>query len=146
MNGSGRLAACAALALIGSPAWACPGQFAEQYLIWFDLPEMRPGEVALEIDIRNYIEKRDSQDPKAPVFKVKSVLVGSYNDDTIVVSRSGSSCEHDAAAGIATRLVIVGELQDLPSGERQLIPRYMPHHDPIRVAAAARSIRERDAQ
>ena len=146
MSGSGRLAACAMLALIGSPAWACPGPHAEKYLIWFDLPETRPGEIALEIDTRDYVEKQQRQDSKEPVFKVKSVLTGTYDEGAIVVRGSGNNCVHEAAAGTATRLVIVGELLVLPSGERQLIPRYMSYDDPIRVAAAARSVGERNAQ
>lgn len=128
------VAALSALAHIATaPALACPGPFAESYLIWFDQPALQPREIALEIEMKDFVDSKQTRDRNLPVYKIARVLAGAYPDQTIEVKRGGSNCQHEIAAGSTTRLVLVGRLVKTIDGRPLLLPRYMPYADPIRI-------------
>ncbi|MEZ5936678.1 MAG: hypothetical protein R3C52_00490 [Hyphomonadaceae bacterium] len=129
------VAICATATAFGAPAFACRAAFMERYLVWPDTPPLEPDEVAIEIDARDFADNYGHRDLGLPVYKVKTVLAGQYDQDSIAVRRTWSSCEQEMAPGTFTRLVLVGKLRDLPSGGAELIPRFMRYDDPLHVEA-----------
>jgi hypothetical protein len=122
--------------LCAAPAAACPGPFAERYLVWFELPDLLPGEVAIEIDMRDFAENRFGRSYDNPEYKIKRILVGVFHGDHIRVQAGASSCNREVATGTAERLFLIGRLREIPGGEPVLNPRYMNYNDPIRIEAA----------
>ena len=130
------LAGLGALQLLATaPALACPGPHAEKYLVWFRQPALLPGEVAIEIDIHDFVENQKTRDLRLPKFKVKRVLRGAYDGATIEVQRMASSCEREGATGSFNQLVLVGTIAKTEYGQLRLMPRYMEYGDPIRIEA-----------
>jgi len=117
------------------PAFACPGPSAESYMVWYGVPELLPGEVAIEIDIKDAVENRDKRERHNPSFKVKRVLAGAYGDNVVRVARASGGCHHDLAGGAATQLVLVGHVRGFQGVKPVLVARYMKYGDPIHVAA-----------
>jgi hypothetical protein len=136
------LAPCAIGILVAAPAAACGAAYAESYLLWYGLPDLLPGEVAIEIDVRDFAENHGGPDYSHPEYKVKRVIVGSFDGERIRVQPSYSTCAREAAAGFFRRLILVGRLGEGPGGEPLLIARYMPYDNPLR-AEAERLYRER---
>lgn len=121
--------------LTTAPALACPGPHAEKYLLWFRQPALLSGEVAVEIDIKDFAENQKGRDFRFPKYKIKRVLAGAYDGATIEVQRNSGSCEREGAFGTSNQLVLVGTLIKTKLGTLQLIPRYMNYDDPIRIEA-----------
>jgi len=124
--------------LVAAPAAACRGPSAEKFLIWYRLPDILPGEVAIEIDARDFVENLKRRDYKNPEYRIKRVLVGVVDGESIRVQSDTSSCSRENAAGVAERLVLVGRLRETPDALPVLIPRYMSYDDPIRAEAEAK--------
>lgn len=131
--------------LAAGPAMACRGQFSEQYLIWYDLPDLLPGEIAVEIDAKDVAETL-GQDNRNDAFKVKRVLAGAFEGATISYRPNGSSCARFAAGGASDRLILVGRLERSADGSPVLIPRYMPYTHPIREEAERKAAEIEDAR
>jgi len=121
--------------LATGPALAYPGPHAEQYLVWFRQPALLSGEVAVEIDIKDFAENQKDRDLRFPKYKIKRVLAGAYDGATIEVQRNSGSCEREGASGSSNQLVLVGTLTKTQLGTLRLIPRYMNYDDPIRIEA-----------
>ncbi len=124
-----------------APAAACPGPHAETYMLWFRQPVLLPGEVAIEIDLSDFVQNVQRRGRQLPKYKVKRVLVGAYEGATIEVQRRGTSCSREAAPGMFEQLVLVGTITQTASGGLRLVPRYMAYDDPIRIEAG-RSLNE----
>lgn len=121
--------------LSAAPAAACPGPHAEKYLLWFRQPTLLAGEVAIEIDLSDFKQNIKRRELQLPSYKVKRVVSGAYEGETIEVQRSGSTCEREAASGIFDQLILVGTITQTASGALRLVPRYMSYDDPIRFEA-----------
>lgn len=133
------IAALGALQLLATaPALACPGPHAEKYLVWFRQPALLLGEVAVEIDIKDFVENQKDRDFRFPKYKIKRVLAGAYDGATIEVQRNSGSCERELASGTSSQWVLVGTLTKTQLGTLRLIPRYMNARDPIRMEAIVR--------
>lgn len=115
-----------------SPAWACWAPSNEQYLLWFDLPELQPGEVAIEVDLEDTYQRLNNSTHlrRSGPFKVTRVIAGDFDSDTVQVKRDGSNCSHDIGGGATSRLLLVGKVEPGTDGMPMLTPRYMPYtHD-----------------
>jgi hypothetical protein len=104
-------------------------------MVWYGVPDLLPGEVAIEIDIKDAFENRGKRDRHNPSFKVKRVLAGAYDGSVVRVSGSSGDCHHEFAGGAATQLVLVGRLQAFQGEKPVLVARYMKYGDPIHLAA-----------
>ena len=125
---------------VAAPAAACPGPSAEKFLVWYGLPELMPGEVAIEIDMKDVLDNYSASIAEQPTFKVKRVLVGKFDGSNVHVQTNGSSCSRDFAVGASDQMVLVGHLREVAGAEPRLVARYMSFDDPIRIEA------EREAQ
>jgi len=134
----GKLALAGVLALwvaAASPAFACPGPFAERYLVWFDLPELLPDEVAIEVDLKDTFQQvRDGGRLVGPL-NVARVIAGNFDGDVVQFKRNGSICSHDIGGGSTSRLLLIGKVEAGADGVPMLVPRYMPYTHDIAVKA-----------
>lgn len=121
-------------ALIASPAEACRVASSAQYLLWFALPSLQPGEVAIEIDLKDFVANPADRGFPIATYKVKRVRAGPDIGQHVRVQNDGSTCSHLVGEGASDHFILVGQLRETPNGA-VLIPRYMPHGDPIHVAA-----------
>ena len=117
------------------PASACPGSFAEKYLLWFDLPDLLPGEVAIEIDAKDIAERLSGGPLLEAPFKVKRVLAGEFDGDVIQATRDRVNCAHDFAEGASSRLILLGKIEKSANGTPVLAARYMPYDHSFAVEA-----------
>lgn len=130
--------------LAAAPALACPGPHAEKSLVWLRQPALLPGEVAIEIDIYDFVKNQEERDLRFPEYKVKRVLIGAYDGATIEVQRNSGSCEREVAPGTSDQLVLVGTLTKTQLGGQRLIPRYMNYDDPIWIETNRSSNQNKD--
>ena len=132
------LLALGAIAILAAtPAAACRDPSNERYLFWYGLPDLLPGEVAIEIDRAPL--RQNFRSIYSGRYRVARVLVGAVEGETIRVQTETNTCARVLAAGSFQRLVLVGRLREAPGGEPPLLPRYMEYDDPIRIAAEARA-------
>ncbi|MBC8794210.1 MAG: hypothetical protein C6Y20_21685 [Tagaea sp. CACIAM 22H2] len=140
-----RFIACVVgIALAAPIAASCPGPSAEKYLFWSRLPDLREGEVAIEVDIKDALlapERYETDGSR--IFHIKRVLVGDLHTPAIAVDEESGSCTRNIVGGppgrkiVVDRLLLVGHLEKANSTDVRLIPRYMPFSDLRRYGAAA---------
>lgn len=121
---------------LAGPASACPGRFAEEYLFWQSLPELAPGEVAIEVDVRSAMQRPRVHDADhSSDYRVRRVIAGEFDGAIIKVDMRSTTCSREiggatpGAAVTIDRLVLIGRLEKGPGDVVRLIPRYMTASD-----------------
>ena len=129
------LALCAVCMSVVAPAMACRAPPSERYLLWFERPTLLPGEVAIELDWKDFLSDPKSRDWRLSRYKMEPEFAAALDETTIEVRREMDTCEREIASGVVHKLFVVGVITRNPEVALQLIPRYMKYDDPIRVRA-----------